>query len=422
MTLQATRTVSLGWRQQYGGIEQLVYDGVPYYFIDNEYYFKRDSVYGCYDDAERFAYFCKAVLELLPEISFQPDIIHCHDWHAGLISVFLKTHYAAHPFYQKVKTVFTIHNLQYQGIFPHSILSYVLGLSDEYFTMARLEFYGQINYMKAGLVFSDRLTTVSPSYSVEIQYDYFGEHLDGLLRQRRNDLFGILNGIDVHSYNRLTDPHLFDHNSNIFYQKQANKVGLQSMLHLPKLEYIPLIAMITRLTSQKGLDLVFHVIEEILTMDLQMVVLGTGEARYEQAFHEISRRYPHKLHVRTSFDEALARKIYMASDLFLMPSVFEPCGLSQMIAMRYGSIPVVRETGGLRDSVQSFNEYTGQGNGFSFTHINAHDMLNTIRRALAFYRDKNVWQHIVENACQSDFSWNKSAKRYCRMYEELFNS
>ncbi|UOF92917.1 glycogen synthase GlgA [Fodinisporobacter ferrooxydans] len=419
MTDLVTGTVPLGWRNQYCGVKQLIYDEVPHYFIDNEYYFKRDSIYGCEDDAERFAYFCRAVLEMLPALSFQPDIMHCHDWHSGLVSLFLKTHYAAHPFYQSVQTVFTIHNLQYQGIFPHPILGDILGLSEDYFTIDQMEFYGQVNYMKAGLVYSDRLTTVSPTYASEIQHDYFGERLDGLLRHRQKDLTGILNGIDVQSYDPYTDPDLYAHADDLLRQKQINKRRLQKHFRLPEKERTPVIGMITRLTAQKGLDLVLHVIDEIMKSDVQMVILGSGEDRYEQRFSEFAKRYPDKLYVRIGFDERLARNIYMASDLFLMPSIFEPCGLSQMIAMRYGSIPIVRETGGLRDTVQSYNEATGTGNGFSFRNINAHDMLYAIHRALWFYQNPQVWNNLVKEASQMDFGWTNSARKYKAMYEDL---
>ncbi|WP_034680241.1 glycogen synthase GlgA [Caldalkalibacillus mannanilyticus] len=422
MTFRGSREVQLGWRKQYCGIWEIKESGVHFYFIDNEYYFKRDRLYGYYDEAERFAYYCRAVVEVLPELGFHPEIIHCHDWQTGLIPLFIKAQYSHLPFYQAIRTVFTIHNLQYQGIFPSSILSDLLHLDASYFTPDKLEFYGNISYMKAGLLYSDILTTVSQTYAFEIKTPYYGERLDGLLRARDHVLHGIVNGIDYESFNPETDPLLFHYSSamekeEILKAKQANKAKLQENLGLPISEEIPLLAMVTRLVSQKGLDLIERVMEEMLALDLQLVILGTGDPHYEQLFLHMASKYPDKVSAQIMFDDTLARRIYAGADQFLMPSKFEPCGIGQLIALRYGTIPIVRETGGLNDTVQAYNEYTEEGNGFSFAHYNAHDMLYTISRALEFYHDPEVWERLVIRGMNQDFSWRESASQYYKLYQ-----
>lgn len=420
MVLQERIKVPLGWRNQYCDIEKIEYQGVTVYFIDNEYYFKRPGLYGFEDEAERYAFFCRAVLEALPHLDFTPQILHCHDWQSGMVSVFLKSHYAHNPFYQGMRTVFTIHNLKYQGVFPEVILGDLLDLGYEHFTMESLEFYGGVSFIKGGLVYSDKITTVSKSYTVEIQYPFFGEKLDGLLRKRKDDFYGILNGIDYDIFNPASDPHVFmKYNLNTFEKKLKNKTELQKKLGLPVREDVPLIAIISRLVSQKGLDLVECVLKEILDMDIQLVVLGTGEEKYENLFKDAAINYPDKVSTHITFNQILANQIYAGSDLFLMPSFFEPCGLGQMISLRYGSLPIVREIGGLRDTVQSFNEVTYEGNGFSFSNYNAHDMLYTIGRAVQFYQDQELWAKIVSNAMTSDNSWNNSAMEYEALYQGL---
>jgi starch synthase len=412
--------VRVGWRRQYCGIEALEYDGVTYYFVDNEYYFKRDSLYGHYDDGERFSYFCRAVLDSLPAISFKPDIIHCHDWHTGMIPFLLREEYKKNSFYNNMKTVFTIHNLQFQGIFPREILGDLLNLSDRYFTIEHLEFYGNVSFMKAALVASDIITTVSPTYKDEIQTEYYGERLDGLLRMRKNDLIGILNGIDDEIYNPKKDPYIaVPYDQNTIARKGINKNALQQHFGLSSEEDVPIVAMVTRLTKQKGLDLVKCVFHEILAENVQFIVLGTGDWEFEHFFNEMAATYPDRVKVYIGFNEELAHKIYAGADLFLMPSQFEPCGLGQLIALRYGAIPIVRETGGLNDTVQAFNEFTGEGNGFSFTNFNAHDMLYTIRRAIEFYYQKEVWENLVKEAMSRDYSWAQSAFKYNQLYAEL---
>ncbi|AMQ21542.1 glycogen synthase GlgA [Geobacillus sp. JS12] len=412
--------VPVGWRRQYCGVEELEHDGVVYYLIDNEYYFKRPQLYGHDDDGERFAYFCRAVLDALPEIGFQPDIIHCHDWHTGMIPFLLREQYRHDPFYADIRTIFTIHNLQFQGLFPRGILEDLLNLDGRYFTVDHLEFYGSVSFMKGALVASDLITTVSPTYKEEIQTAYYGERLDGLLRARRDDLLGILNGIDDEFYNPETDPFLAaTYSVHTRERKKFNKRALQRRFGLPERDDAPVVAMVTRMTAQKGLDLVTCVFHDLMQEEMQLVVLGTGDWRFEQFFSQMAAAYPDKVGVYIGFHEPLAHQIYAGSDLFLMPSLFEPCGLSQMIALRYGTIPIVRETGGLNDTVQSYNEFTGEGNGFSFTNFNAHDMLYTIRRALSFYHQPSVWERLMERAMRGDYSWRRSAREYRKAYEQL---
>lgn len=415
-------TVQLGWRNQYCGIESFVQDDVTYYFIDNEYYFKRDSIYGHYDDGERFSFFSHAVLESLKVLQFQPDIIHSHDWHTGMVNYLLKEEYSNDPFYAQMKSVFTIHNLQFQGIFPRSVMHDLLDLDDHHFTVERLEFYGNISFMKAGIVSSDKITTVSPTYKDEIQTPYFGERLDGLLRFRSSSLVGILNGIDDDLYNPANDPAIQkEYNEATIENKLHNKLALQEMFGLPLSDEVPLMAMVTRLTKQKGLDLVKRVLHEVLERDVQFIVLGTGEEEFENYFRHMEWMYPTKCKAFIGFDEALAHQIYAGADLFLMPSKFEPCGLGQLIALRYGALPIARETGGLNDTVQSYREDTGEGNGFTFKNFNAHDMMHTIYRAIDYYHQPTVWKKLVKRAMSQDYSWAQSAFKYNQLYADLMS-
>ena len=415
--------VQLGWRRQYCGIEMLEKDGVKWYFMDNKYYFGRPYIYGMGgDEYERFGFFCRGVLNMLPLIDFQPDVIHAHDWQSGMIPALLKIQYAHLPFYANMKTVFTIHNLQYQGIFGIREVQDILGLGDSLWTEDKLECFGCANFLKAALVYADKITTVSPSYAEEIQTAYYGERLDGLLRARNRDLSGVLNGIDMSEYNPETDPKIAQNYSFEHLEgKAACKQALQEELGLEIKPETPLIGMVGRLSNQKGLDLVDYVIADIMRQDVQLVVLGMGEGRYFNLFSWAESEYKGKVAARFTMDHALAHKIYAGADLFLMPSQFEPCGLSQMIAMRYGTVPIVRETGGLRDTVLSYNEFNGEGNGFTFFNYNAHDMLHTIERATDFYHNqRDVWQKLQERGMHGDYSWNKSADEYVRLYEGLF--
>ncbi|WP_442595665.1 glycogen synthase GlgA [Neobacillus sp. D3-1R] len=413
-------TVHVGWRNQYCGIEELNWNGVTFYFIDNEYYFNRKGLYGYDDDGERFSFFNKAVLESLVHLDYFPDVIHCHDWHTAMIPFLLRVHYYHKERYGFIRTVFTIHNLQFQGIFPRETLTDLLGIEERYFHPDQLEFFGNVNFMKGGIVAADKITTVSPTYRTEIQTAFYGEKLEGLLKMRDEDLMGILNGIDEDFYNTQKDALLhYPYSVNDLKNKYKNKLEIQRHYRLAEKKDVPLLVMITRLTKQKGIDLVKCVLDDILHEEVQMIVLGTGDWDFEQFFQQKAAQYPDKLKVHIGFDEALAHKIYAGADLFLMPSLFEPCGLGQLIAMKYGAIPIVRETGGLNDTVHSLNEITGEGNGFSFQHFNAHDMLYTIRRAFHFYHQKPVWEKLVHSAMSKDYSWAQSAFKYNQLYAEL---
>lgn len=414
--------VMIGWRNQYCGIEELEHDGITYYFVDNEYYFKQKRLYGYFDDGERFAFFSRAVMEALPFIQFFPDVIHCHDWHTGMIPFLLKAEYQRKKNYEHMRTVFTIHNLQFQGIMPKETLGDLFGLNDQYFHHEQLEFFGQINLMKGALVAADKITTVSPTYKEEIQTDYYGEKLNGLLQKRENDLIGILNGINANLYNPKVDPFLFQrYGIGEVEKKRENKIQLQAYFNLLQERETPVIAIISRLTAQKGIELVQCVFQEIMAEDVQFIILGTGDAEFEQFFKEMEVTYPRKCRAYIGFDEELAHQIYAGADLFLMPSKFEPCGLGQMIAMRYGAVPIVRETGGLKDTVKPINEQTREGNGFLFQNFNAHEMLFTIERALSFYRDADCFQTIVKNAMLMDYSWARSALQYYKLYSLLIS-
>lgn len=413
--------VNLGWRRQYLGIEEKLQDGIHFYFIDNEYYFKREGLYGYEDDAERYAFFAKAVLESLPFMDFKPDIIHCHDWHAALVSVLLKTKYKENEFYKGIKTILTIHNIQYQGVFNKDVLKDLLQLDEEYYSDEYLGFYDQVNCLKGGIIFSDLISTVSKSYAEEIQMPYFGEGLDGMLRKRSEDLIGIMNGLNYEYYNPKTDKFIYANYNKEQHKKRKNKLELQKELGLPVREDVPMVAIISRLAVGKGFDLIAAVLDEMLSMDIQLVVLGTGDWIYENLFRSVGEWNKGKLSANITFDNALAHKIYAASDIFLMPSKFEPCGLSQLIALRYGSIPVVRETGGLRDTIQPYNVYTNEGNGLCFRNFNAHEMLSTLKMAIDLYYDKEEWDNLFLNAVNSDFSWQNSSIEYESLYQKLLN-
>lgn len=415
--------VNVSWRQKFMGVDEYILDDVPFYFIDNQEYFLRDGFYGYPDDAERFTFFARAVLEMLPHIDFWPDIIQLNDWHTGLIPVYLKLEYQyKNENYAKIKTVFTIHNLKYQGRFYKGFLPDVLGLDWKYFNNGDLEYYDDINFMKAGIVYSDKITTVSHTYAREIQDPYFGEGLDGILRSRSHDLSGIINGLDYDEYNPQTDKYIFANfdASTATKEKPNNKVKLQKELGLPVDRNVLMIGMVTRLVEAKGLDLITRIMDELLTYEnVQLVILGTGDKEYEDWFKGLVWRYPNKVSVNIFFDNTLAHKIYASSDLFLMPSQYEPCGIGQLIALRYGTIPVVRATGGLKDTVEAYDYYTKFGNGFSFNNYNAHELLFSIKRAIDAVGDMNKRQSIVENAMTADYSWDESANQYKKLYTSL---
>ena len=411
----------VAWRKKYVGLDKYELDGVTYYFVDNEEYFNREGFYGYDDDAERFSFFSRAVLDLLPEMDFWPDVIHTNDWHAGLVNVFLKLDHMGDARYERIKTVYTIHNLKYQGVFPKDVMPDVLGLDWKYFNNGDLEFYDAVNFMKGGIIYADAITTVSKTYAKEIQYPYFGEHLDGLLRSREQDISGIVNGIDYSVYNPRTDKYIFEtYDEESLDRKLDNKIALQKSLGLPERRNVPLIAIVSRLVEPKGMDLVVRMMDEILQHeDIQLVVLGTGEKRYEDWFKGLAWRYPKKVSVNIYFSNELAQRIYAGADIFLMPSKYEPCGIGQLIALRYGTIPVVRQTGGLKDTVQQYNKYTQEGNGFVFENYNAHEMMYALKRALSFYGNYEIWHKIQFNAVQADYSWKRSAKEYEALYERL---
>lgn len=411
--------VALAWRYQYCGIFTQKYDGVTYYFLDNEYYFKRNGIYGHYDDAERFAFFSKAALEALPIMDFTPDIIHCHDWHTGLTPVYLDVYYRNSPYCKNARTVFTIHNIQFQGKYGNEICDDIIGLPAD--KKSLVQYQNCVNYMKGAIECSNKVTTVSPTYAKEILNSYYSFGLQDILGARKYKLCGIINGIDVDLNNPATDKALFkNYDKDTVADKAANKKGLQQMLNLDQNPNVPVIGMVTRLTEQKGMDLIANVFEEILSKGIQMVVLGSGDWKYESLLKDMQKRFPDKLRAVLGFSGDLASKIYAGADIFLMPSKFEPCGLSQMISMRYGTIPVVRETGGLKDTVVPYNGATKEGTGFTFYSYNAHDMLYAIERAVGLYYDyKDDWKQLVQNAMSQDFSWNNICKQYIALYENL---
>ena len=410
-------TVSLGWRRQYCGLLQMNYQDVPFYFVDNEYYFARDGLYGYADDAERFAFFSKAVVELLPYLGFMPDVIHSNDWHTGLIGAYL---HAAGAEMKNIAGLFTIHNIQYQGVYPHFILQDILGLEEKHFTPERLEFFGAINYMKAGISSADIISTVSSTYAKEIQTVEYGEKLEGFLQRRSSDLVGIINGIDYGIYNPEHDTAISaEYSARSQAGKKKNKQELQKIMGLPIASDQPIIAIISRLVDQKGLDLVLQALPELLKQEMQLVVLGTGDKYYEQLFSNAARDFPQKIAVNIRFSESLAHKIYAGADIFLMPSRSEPCGIGQLIAMRYGAVPVVRETGGLKDTVQAYDEKTGSGTGFCFAEYTSVAMMHALQQALVVFQKKTVWRKLLRSGMKCDYSWKHSAEQYKKIYEKL---
>lgn len=410
-------SVPVAWRRQYCGIFEARSGGVIYYLLDNQYYFKRETIYGQYDDAERFAFFSRAVLEIIPHIDFKPDVIHCNDWQCALTPVYYSTMYAQRPGFENIKTVFTIHNIQYQGVYGKEILGDVLGFDDTHFDL--LDYDGCVNFMKGGIECANKVTTVSPSYANEILDPWYSHGLDPILNQRRYKLSGILNGIDVENYNPATDPALWqNYSAEDFSGKEKNKAELQKLMNLPQRADVPVVAMVTRLVAHKGLDLVKEVADELLSNeDVQLVILGSGEWQYESFFKDLAKKHSGKVGLWLGFVPELAHRIYAGCDMFLMPSKSEPCGLSQMVALRYGSIPIVRETGGLRDSIKDSGD--GSGNGFTFANYNAHEMLFTIRRALEGYKNPEGWKVLVQRALDSDFSWGRSANEYIKLYKAV---
>lgn len=418
MTFICSITVPVSWRSQYCGVFEAHVDGVIYYLLDNQYYFKREGLYGHYDDAERFAFFSRAVLEVIPHVGFTPDIIHCNDWQTAMIPVYLNEFYKQNSLYSNIKTVYTIHNIQYQGKYGMELYNDVLGLPDG--REGIVEYDGCVNLMKGAIQCADKVTTVSPTYSREILDPYYSCGLDNILKQFTYKLTGIVNGIDTEVYNPETDPLIYKNfSSDDISGKAFNKEQLQRDMGLTACADVPVIGMVTRLVKHKGLDLVKHVFEEILAARVQFVILGSGEWEFETFFYEMTQKHHDKLALKLGFDTALAHKIYAGADIFLMPSKSEPCGLAQMVALRYGTVPIVRETGGLNDTISDSGD--GKGNGFTFKSFNAHDMENTVWRALKGYSEKEGWDTLRRRCMMCDNSWGASANAYIRLYKEIIS-
>ena len=413
--------MELNWRSQYVGVLESVVDGITFYFIDNEFYFSGMKPYcNIYEDIEKFTFFSRACLSALPVIDFRPDIIHCHDWQTGLVPVYLHDSFQGGEFFRGIKTIMTIHNLKFQGVWDKKTIKNITGLGDYYFAPDKLEAYGDANYLKGGIVYADYVTTVSDSYANEIRMPFYGEGLDGLMNAKANRLVGIVNGIDYNEYNPETDPFIVQHYNakNFRKEKVKNKCALQEELGLEVNDKKFMIGIVSRLTDQKGFDLIDYVIEEICAEDTQLVVLGTGEEKYEHLFRHFAWKYSNRVSANIFYSNERSHRIYAACDAFLMPSLFEPCGLSQLMSLRYGTVPIVRETGGLRDTVQPYNQYEGTGTGFGFCNYNAHEMLGTVRYAKdVYYNHRREWNKIIDRGMAADFSWSASARKY----EDLYN-
>ncbi len=423
MTEEAVFNVWLSWREQYCGVKSLRRNGVTYYFIDNEYYFARDQLYGSFDDGERYAFFCMAALELIGQLGFYPDILHAHDWQAALSVVYLNTKYRSVPGYENIRTAFTIHNIEYQGKYDFYILGDVFGLDARYHDL--LDWDGCINLMKAAIVCADRVSTVSPRYAEEIRTAEYGHGLQNILNENAYKLCGILNGIDYEYYDPHTDPVL---EKNYSYRgikgKTADKLALQKKYSLPERQDVPMLAVISRLASHKGLDLLCEIAYNLVSdNDVQLVVLGKGESSYETFFKGLESQFPDKVRALIEYDRDLSRRIYAASDVFIMPSKSEPCGLSQMIASRYGSIPVVRETGGLYDSIKGYWDDNGtiRGNGFTFANYRSDELYDRICAAVELWRDDTRRDKFVKHIMKTDFSWHNSAQKYNEMYDGILS-
>ena len=413
--------VTVGWRKQYCGVKYLRHDDIDYYFIDNLYYFDRPNIYGDYDDGEKFAFFQQAIIGMMERIDFIPDVMHLNDHHTAMIPFLLKEKYHWIQSYSQIKTMLTIHNLEFQGQYGADILSEVFGVGTQRYEDGTIRFNDAVNCMKAGILYANKVTTVSPSYAREIQTPEFGFGLDPILRMESHKIHGILNGIDYDVYNPETDTRLEKtYSIDTLSLKKVNKAALQKRLGLPEREDVPVIGMVSRLTYQKGFHVLLQELENLLQFDLQVVLLGTGDPQFEEAFRYFGYKYPDKTSMNISFDEGLAQQIYAGSDLFLMPSATEPCGLSQMMAMRYGTLPIVHEIGGLRDSVQPFNPLTGEGTGFSFHNFQSYFLMETLKRAVFLYKDeKHRFEQLMKQAMSQDFSWQQSCEQYLKLYEEM---
>lgn len=416
MSFLGSITVPVSWRRQYCGVFEAKWGGVTYYLLDNQYYFKRKGLYGYYDDAERFAFFSRAALEILPLIDYKPDVIHCNDWQSALVPTYYHLFYAGKSGYENIKTLLTIHNIQYQGKYGREILGDVLGIPED--AASLLENDGCVNILKGGIETAHAVSTVSPTYAREILDPWYSYGLDSILKERSYKLRGIINGIDVEVYNPETDGMIAANYSVENREgKAANKRALQEQMGLPVRDDVPLIGIVSRLVSQKGLDLVQYALPALMEQDIQLVILGSGDWAYESYFDEMAAKYPQKIGLKVGFIPALAHQIYAGADLFLMPSKFEPCGLAQLISLRYGTLPIVRQTGGLKDTV--FDCGGEKGNGFTFQTYNGDDMKDAVLRAVALYQNREDWNEAVTRAMNCDHSWGQSAGEYAKLYKEL---
>lgn len=405
-------SIDLGWRSQYVGLEKLVYNGITFYLIDNEFFFGYGIYKGGMGEGEQYAFFTRAVIDSIPLLDFIPDVLQVNDWHTAMIPMLLKTQYHG-AMQSNIKTLLTIHNIEYQGKFPFDFVGDFLHVDSKYWNTSNIECYGCANFLKAGIVFADKISTVSPSYAQEIKYDYYGEGLNGALNSRGDDITGILNGINYETFDPQTDEKIISNYSyDTIEDKYKNKDLLIQTLGLNIEPTTPIFSVVSRLTAQKGLDLLMHIIDEVMRENIAIVVLGTGDYKYESALGSIAYRFPGRVAVRIMYDDDIAHKIYAGSDFYLMPSKFEPCGISQLIAMRYGTLPVVRETGGLKDTVIPYDRYKDTGCGFSFANYNAHELLETMRSAAWVYHDKVVMNKLITNAMKMDYSFAKFAVKY----------
>jgi starch synthase len=410
--------ISLNWRRQNCQVYTLEKDGVIYYLLSNEYYFGRKGLYGHYDEAERFLFFSKAILEFIPRFDFWPDIVHCNDWQTAIIPFLLNKHYRQH--YQKMKTILTIHNIKYQGVYGKNTLMDILGLREEEISND-IEFREDINILKSGIYNADWVTTVSPTYAKELEYEYFGEGLQGVIKENSYKVSGILNGVDYNAFSPKTDKNIYVNYTRSIKKKEENKMKLIEELELENNPNKPLVGIISRLDELKGIDLIICVIYEMMQLGINLVVLGTGEKKYENALKNVENSFPQNVSVNIGFDTAMASKIYAASDLMMMPSRVEPCGLAQIIALKYGTSPVVRRTGGLNDTITKYSVSTKTGNGFVFSAYNAHEMLSELNRAICIYRvNKQAWQNLKMNAFKSNFDWTLSAVKYAELYHKIY--
>ena len=422
MTFLKHFDVTLSWRHIYCGIFEIQRDGVTYWFVDNEYYFNRWQIYGHFDDCERFAYFSRAIIETPGQLNWAPDIIHCNDWQTALVPIYLLEDKYRIPQLADAKSIYTIHNIEYQGRYSDQVLEDIIGLPRDYFNEGMLAYHGDVNLMKGAIMASNFVTTVSPTYAEELRLPFYAHGLAGVINEQSNKIQGIINGIDIDLYNPAKNAELASNFTTKALVKGKNecKLALQQAVGLDENVDVPIIACVSRLVGHKGFSMVTDALEQIMEMNVQMVVLGTGEWQYEEAFRNAQAKYPGRFSAQLTYSAPLSTKIYAGADLFLMPSVSEPCGLSQMIAMRYGTVPIVRETGGLKDTVLPYNKHTGEGRGFTFSDINANDMLWVIREAVELYSSsKKAWRALQKAGMTADFSWNDSAQQYLEIYQRI---